>query len=97
MYEICLVQSETDITSTYKEELGINQNIDLFTLEEAHSNYFSAQLAAMESDLVQVYPSIDKPVQITDHTTKLRYMRSAHNLAHLFPGKLLGTIRQFVR
>ena len=96
MYEICLVQSETDITSKYKDGLGIKQNIDLFTLEEAHPNYFSAKLAAMDSDLVQDHPSIDKPVQITDHTAKLRYMRSVHNLAHLFPGKMLGTICQYV-
>ena len=96
IYEICLVQSETDITNKYKEKLGINQNIDLFTLEEAHPNYFSAQLAAMDSDLVQVHPSIDKPVQITDHTAKLRCMQSAHNLAYLSPGKMLGTIRQYV-
>ena len=35
MYEICLIQYESDITSKYIEELGIGKNIDLFTLEEA--------------------------------------------------------------
>ena len=77
MYEICLVQSaiDRDISTKYKEELGINREIDLFTLEDAHPHYFSAQIAVMDSDLVQVDPVIFKPETITDKSTKLRYMR----------------------
>ena len=96
MYEICSIQSKTDITRKYKEELGINREIDLFTLDEAHPNYFSAQMAVMDSHLVKTDPRIRETTTITDMSTKLRYMRSAHNLAHLSPGKMSATIRQYV-
>ena len=51
----------------------------------------------MDSDHIQVHPSIQEPALITDESTKLRFLRSSYNLAHLSSNKMAATISQYVR
>ena len=74
----------------------LTEGIDEINFSQSSSNFNANNMTQSFAQEISSVDFIQDTKDTKDTSVQLRYMRSAHNLSHLSPGKMKATIRQYV-